>query len=199
MLWSFGLFSSLPFALLRDLLRTKTAWLWGPQQVDAFTCLKKELASDSVFWIYHAEYDTIVSADVSSYGLGAFLLQKQPTGELKPVAYASRSTTDTECRYSQIEKEALALTWALKHWRDCLIRRPKVKVETDHKPLVPLFTTKLVDELPLGIQSFRVRVQHYSDICPRETTLRCRCTLSRPWEVFSRERKWPRNWTRLRC
>ena len=34
---------------LRDLLRTKTAWLWGPQQVDAFTYLKKELASDSVF------------------------------------------------------------------------------------------------------------------------------------------------------
>ena len=99
---------------LRDLLRTKTAWLWGPQQVDAFTYLKKELASDRVFSIYHPEYETIVSADASSYGLGAVLLQKQPTGELKPVAYASRSMTDTECRYAQIEKEALALTWALK-------------------------------------------------------------------------------------
>ena len=91
---------------LRDLLRTKTAWLWGPQQVDAFTYLKKELASESVFWIYHPEYETIVSADASSYGLGAVLLQKQPTGELKPVAYSSRSMMDTECRYAQIEKEA---------------------------------------------------------------------------------------------
>ena len=92
-----------------------------------------------------------MSANASSYGLGAVLLQKQPTGELKPVAYASRSKTDTECRYAQIEKGALALTWALKHWRDCLIGRPKVKVETGHKPLVPLFTTKLIEELPLRI------------------------------------------------
>ena len=82
---------------LGDLLGTKTVRLWGPQQVavDAFTYLKKELASDRVFSIYHPEYKTIVSADASSCGLGAVLLQKQPTGELKPVAYASRSMTDT--------------------------------------------------------------------------------------------------------
>ena len=103
-----------------------------------------------------------MSADASSYGLGPVLLQKQPTDELKPIAYASRTMTDTECRYAQIEKEALALTWALKHWRDCLIGRPKVKVETDHKPLVPLFMTKLVDELPLRIQSFSMRVMQFS-------------------------------------
>lgn len=95
---------------LRDLLRTKTAWLWGPQQVDAFTYLKKELASDRLFSIYHPEYETIVSVDASSYGLGAVLLQKQPTGGLKPVAYASMSMTDAEYRYAQIAKEALALT-----------------------------------------------------------------------------------------
>ena len=147
---------------LGDLLGTKTARLWSPHQVDAFTYLQKELASDRVFSIYHPEYKTIVSADASSYGSGAVLLQKQPTGELKPVAYASRSMTDTECRYAQIEKEALALTWALKHWRDCRIGRPKVKVETDHKPLVPVFMTKLVDELPLRIQSLRMRVMQFS-------------------------------------
>ena len=116
---------------LRDLLRTNTVWLWGPQQVDAFTCLKKEFASERILSIYHPEYETIVSADASSYGLGAVLRQKQPTCELKPVAYAGRSTTDTECR----------------HWRDFMIGLPKVIVETDHKPLVPLFTTKLIEEL----------------------------------------------------
>ena len=73
----------------RHLLRTNTAWLWGPHEVDAFTCLKKELASELVLSIYHPEYRTIVSTDASSYGLGAALLQLQPTGELKPVAYAS--------------------------------------------------------------------------------------------------------------
>ena len=93
----------------RDLLRTNTAWLLGPHEEDAFTCLKKELASELVLSIYHPECGTIVSTDASSYGLVAALLQLQPTGELKPVAYASRSMTDTECRYVQIEKEALLI------------------------------------------------------------------------------------------
>ena len=93
----------------RDLLRTNTAWLCGPHEVDPFTCLKKELASELVLSIYHPEYETIMSTDGSGYGLGAALLQLQPTGELKPVAYASASVTDTECRYVQIEKKTLLI------------------------------------------------------------------------------------------
>ena len=64
---------------LRDLLRTNTVWLWGPHQVDASTCLKKEFASEHILSIYHPEYETIESTDASSYGLGAVLRQKQPT------------------------------------------------------------------------------------------------------------------------
>lgn len=79
--------------------------------------------------IYNSEYETAVSADARSYGLGAVLLQKQPAGEFKLVAYTSRSMTDTERRYAQIEKEALALTWALEHWRDYLIGLLMIKVD----------------------------------------------------------------------
>lgn len=54
------------------------------------------------------------------------LLQRQPSSKLKPMAYAIWSMKDTEWHYSQVEKEALALMWALELWRDHLLRFPKI-------------------------------------------------------------------------
>ena len=88
-------------------------------------------------------------------------MQRQPSGEMRPVAYASKSMTNTECRYAQIEKKILATTWALEHWSDLLVGM-KFTVKTDHKPVVPLFTTKLIDELLIRIQRFRMRLMRYN-------------------------------------
>ena len=54
----------------------------------------------------------MATADSSSYGIGAVIIQKQENGEMKPVAYASRALSPTEKRYATIEKEALGITWA---------------------------------------------------------------------------------------
>nr|XP_039260787.1 uncharacterized protein K02A2.6-like [Styela clava] len=89
------------------------------------------------------------------------MLQKQASGELRPVAYASRSMTETESRYAQIEKEALAITWSMEHWQNMLIGLKSLKIETDHKPLVPLLSTKMIDELPIRVQRFRMRLMKY--------------------------------------
>ena len=71
-----------------------------------------------------------VSADASSYRLGAILKQKQANGEIR--AYTSRSMTPTEQRYAQIEKEALALTWACERFANYLIGL-HFHIEIDHK------------------------------------------------------------------
>ena len=70
--------------------------------------------------MYNAAFETRVSADASSYGLGAVLQQKQASGELRPVAYISRALSKTEQHYAQIEKEALAVTWACERFWDYL-------------------------------------------------------------------------------
>ena len=145
---------------LRDLLKKESAWLWGPAQQEAFQQLKADMASEQVLARYDPEKETMVSSDASSFGLGAVLMQKQPSGEMRPVAYVSRSMTETERRYAQIDKEALAITWALEHWAEFLIGM-RFKVETDHKPLIQLLSTKLIDELPVRIQRFRMRLMRF--------------------------------------
>ena len=69
--------------------------------------------------------------------------------------------TPTERRYAQIEKEALAFTWACERLSDYLTGL-RFHIETDHKPLVPLFSTKNLEELPLRVQRFRLRMMRYS-------------------------------------
>ena len=102
----------------------------------------------------------MISADASSYGLGAVLLQQNKQNIWKPIAYASRSMTETERRYAQIEKEALATTWACEKFTTYVLGK-QIVIQTDHKPLVPLFSTKNLDNLPPHILRFRLRLNRF--------------------------------------
>ncbi|XP_064482841.1 uncharacterized protein K02A2.6-like [Ornithodoros turicata] len=126
----------------------------------AFNLLKDVLSSDTCMAKYHPEYPTIVSADASSFGLGSVLLQQQPEGELRAVAFASRSLTQAEQRYSQTEKEYLAIVWAIQRF-DHYLRGLSFLVETDHLPLVPLLGSKDLEMLPPRIQRMRIKLMRY--------------------------------------
>ena len=146
---------------LRDLLSTKNQWVWEVPQSTAFNTIKASVSSSQVLGLYDPTKHTIVSADASSYGLGAVLQQRQKNGELRPIAFISRSLSDTERRYAQIEKEALAVTWASERFQDYLIGL-HYTIETDHKPLVPLLSSKNLEELPIRVQRFRLRLMRFS-------------------------------------
>ena len=144
---------------LRDLLSSKTVLTWSVAQNDAFLKLKEEISSPRVLALYDAEATTKISADASAYGLGAVLLQLQ-NGLWQPVAFASRALSETETHYAQIEKEALALTWALERFAEYVLGK-KVILETDHKPLVPLLGNKSLDLLPTHVLRFRLCLMRF--------------------------------------
>ena len=93
---------------LRELLSTKRAWVWGQPQDTSFKNVKQELTKPVVLALYDPTAEVKICSDPSAYGLGSVLFQ-QLNSKWKAVAYASSSMSDTERRYSQIEKEALAL------------------------------------------------------------------------------------------
>ena len=146
---------------LRDLLSKDSAWHWGECQEKAFQELKQCLISAPILALYDPNKETKINADASSYGVGAVLLQKQNEKDWKPISYVSRALTDTETRYSQIEKEALAFTWACERFSDYILGKSIIG-ETDHKPLVPLLTTHLLDKLPPRIQRFKMRLMRFN-------------------------------------
>ena len=143
---------------LRELLSTKRQLSRESSQNRAFTQVKEELSKPIVLALYNPQADREVSADASSYGLGAVLLHR--SGSLwKPVAYASRTLSETEGRYAQIEKEAVTVTWACARLSTYMyLLRRSFFVETDHKPLVPLLSNKHVDNLPPHILRFGLRL-----------------------------------------
>ena len=134
--------------------------MWGPAQDEAFKEIKAELARPTTLALYNPDTPTKICADASAYGLGAVLLQQQHDDEWKPVAFASRSMTETERRYSQIEKEALALVWACEKFADYVIEKP-ILLETDHKPLVPLLGKTNLDCLPPRVLRFQIRLMRF--------------------------------------
>lgn len=125
---------------LRRLTRKENTFTFGSEQKQAFQTLKTELARAGILAYFDKEAPTKIIADASPVGLGAVLVQKQ-NGEEVPVCYVSRSLTDCERRYSQTEREALALVWACEKLHPYVYGR-KFDLVTDHKPLQVIYSQR---------------------------------------------------------
>jgi len=79
----------------------------------------------------------ILKTDASGVGLRAILSQVQEDGKPKPICYASRTLQSHEINYGVSELEALAVVWAVKHFRVYLYGH-KCEVYTDHEALLSL-------------------------------------------------------------
>ena len=123
---------------LHRLLQNKSTWTWGLQQQGVFDRIKRILTSDSVLSHYDASKSLILACDASPYGVGAVLSHKFDDGTERPIAYASRSLGPAERKYSQLDKEGLAIIFSVRHFHQYLAGR-HFTILSDHKPLQHLF------------------------------------------------------------
>ena len=121
---------------LTDLLRkgSPEKVVWTPDCESALLSIQKLLTEDPVLIIPNLHDEFIVRTDASDYGIGAVLLQDRQ-GVLMPCRFASRKLLPRETNYSAIERECLAIVFAVNQFYKYLALKHFV-LQTDHKPLL---------------------------------------------------------------
>lgn len=141
---------------LRELTMKNASFTWSTQHDKAFSEVKQLVVKHPVLRYYDINEEVTVQTDASDRGLGATLLQNG-----QPVAFASRSLSEIETRYAQIEKECLAVVFGCERFSQYISRREKVTVETDHKPLQSIFKKSIL-AAPCRLQRMLLRLQRFN-------------------------------------
>ena len=142
-------------APLRDVTHKGVQFKWEDVHQAALDRLKRSLTSDEVMAYFDPSKKSILLVDASPVGLGAVLTQ-----DGKVISYASKALSSVERRYSQIEREALAIAWGCHHFRLYLLGS-HFKVVTDHKPLLSIFNSS-TSQASARIENWRLKLQSFN-------------------------------------
>ena len=106
----------------------KTKWKWGEDQDKAFQALIKQLTGPPVLCYPDFSKPFLLRTDASKQGLGAVLCQEQESGDVRVVAYGSRTLRKAEENYSTHKLEFWALYWAVtKQFHHYLLWCPQLR------------------------------------------------------------------------
>ena len=133
---------------------------WEAIHERAFSSLKNALVKAPVLKLPNFSQVFILQTDASDNGIGAILLQDEDNIRL-PVSYASKKLKASERNYSTIEKECLAIVWAISKFQRYLYGKQFI-LETDHQPLIYLQKSKIANarlmRWSLLLQPYRFRI-----------------------------------------
>ena len=124
---------------LHKLMRKDVPWRWTGECNEAFKLVKVKLSTAPLLTHFDLSRPIVVHCDASQYGLGVVLSHVMEDGSEKPVSYGSRTLTLAERNYATVEKEGLALVYAVKKFHQYLFGNRFI-MYTDHKPLLGLFS-----------------------------------------------------------
>ena len=142
-------------APLRELLKKDTDFSWNHTYDTAFEQIKEAVISDTTLRYFDPSLPVTIQVDASQVGLGAALLQNG-----KPIAFASKAPTETECWYVNIEREMLAAVFGVERFHT-YIYGWSFTIESDHKPLESIPRKNLADT-PAQLQCMMLCLQGYN-------------------------------------
>ena len=140
---------------IRELIKEKVPFNWGPEHQESFNMLKKELVRAPVLAYYNPRKETVLQTDASTKGLGACLLQDN-----KPIYFASKALTETQRGYVAIEIESIAVAWAVENFLHFLYGCHFI-LETYQKPLEAILSRSLNQATP-WLQHILIRTLPYN-------------------------------------
>ena len=109
-----------------------TNWDWNPSTDQSFHHLKSWICNTlfrTTLAYYGCTQPLVLQTHASEYGLGASLIQSN-----RPIAFASKTLTDVETRYANIEREYLSVCYGLEKIHTYVYGK-HITVQHDHKPL----------------------------------------------------------------
>ncbi|GFO29208.1 transposon ty3-i Gag-Pol polyprotein [Plakobranchus ocellatus] len=138
----------------RKLLHKNSEWQWTSHE-EAFQKIKNLVHKRMTLNYFNTEKATTIEVDSSLVGMGAALIQ-----EGRPIAFASKSMTETESRYANIERELLTVVFALERFHTYVYGK-HVTIFSDHKPLENIQYKNLAKAPPM-LQRLLLRIQPYN-------------------------------------
>ena len=145
---------------INNLRKKETQFIWSNECQESFDKLKTELSSHPIVRSYCLKKEATLTTDASKEAIGAVLTQ-----EGHPVIFVSRTLSEAEKNYSNIEREALAIVWSVSRLSHFLLGR-KFTLQTDHRPLIYLLGNNqaIPDHTSLRITKWALNLMQYDYI-----------------------------------
>jgi hypothetical protein len=149
--------------LLNSLRKKHAQFNWQQQHTDALNSIRNKLLTGHLAH-FNESRATEIYCDAGPGGISAIMVQTDKNGTKWLIACATHCFTDIEMRYSQIEKEMLAIIWTIKHFRyECLANNVTIKSDSLSSVKIMNATNKQKETKSLRILSWLSQIPggHY--------------------------------------
>jgi RNase H-like domain found in reverse transcriptase len=102
---------------LNDLTKKDKKFEWTTDCQEAFDTMKKQFTEEPVLLMPDQSKPFQIESDASKVATGMVLTQLDLNGDRHPVAFLSKTFSETERKYEIYNRELLSIIWALKEWR----------------------------------------------------------------------------------